>query len=246
MKPLKPFFSYFGSKYRLSKKYKTPSKDILIEPFAGSACYSLHYPEKQVKLYDKYDVICGVWDYLIHANEKEILDLPLIDFDKTLDDYSSLSQESKWLIGFWLAKARTTPTNKMSSYSTERFEIDHADSWNPATKRRIASQLRYIRHWTIEQKSYEQIENEDATWFIDPPYQQAGKSYKESSKNIDFDNLGGWCKERSGEIIVCENLGATWLPFQEFSTLVNSKSKVTHEVVYYQGFDNETTQLTLF
>jgi len=236
---LKPFFSYFGSKYRLSKKYKKPSKDILIEPFAGSACYSLHYPHKQVKLYDKYDVICGIWDYLINVKEQEILDLPLIDFDKTLDDYSSLSQEAKWLIGFWLNKASIKPRNKISYYSTERFEKDSADSWNPATKRRISNQLQYIRHWTIENKSYKDIENDDATWFIDPPYQDAGKIYVKSSKDIDFDHLGIWCKERQGEIIVCENKGATWLPFQYFSDLKNTIGKKTFEVVYYQGFQDD-------
>ena len=244
MKPLKPFFSYFGSKYFLAKHYPKPQHDILIEPFAGSACYSLHHHYKQIKLYDKYDVICGIWDYLIHANEQEILDLPLIDFDKTLDDYSSLPQESKWLIGFWLAKARTTPTNKMSSYSTERFEIDRADSWNPATKRRIASQLRYIRHWTIEQKSYEDIENEQCTWFIDPPYENEGKSYKESSKNIEYSDLSVWCKERYGQVIVCESNKAKWLPFETLKIILNSGGGRTEEMVWLN--ENNIRQRTLF
>ena len=50
--------------------------------------------------------------------------------------------------------------------------------------------------------------------------------------------------ERYGEIIVCENEGADWLPFKDFSLLSNCRSKQTHEVVYYQGFNE--SQLYLF
>lgn len=253
---LKPFFSYFGSKYRLSKKYHEPTKNVLIEPFAGSACYSLHYPHKQVKLFDKYGVICSIWDYLIHVSENEFLNLPLIDFDKPVDDYN-ICQEAKYLIGFWLMSTSTSPGLKHTSRSIKLIQGGHLttrtvnnqkitttekptnfSSWTEKNKIKIASQLQYIRHWTIENKSYDQIDNQNATWFIDPPYQIAGKSYKESSKNINFNHLGEWAKQRYGEIIVCENEGAKWLPFKSFTDLTNSRRKQTQEVVYYQGFEN--------
>lgn len=261
-KHLKPFFSYFGSKSMLSKKYPAPSKDILIEPFAGSACYSLHYSHKKVKLFDKYDIICSVWDYLIHVSEKEILDLPLIDFDKSIDDYA-ICQEAKYLIGFWLMSAGTKPVTKHTSRSKKHIQGGYVytrivngikktsiegprllSCWAEKNKQKIAGQLQYIRHWTIEQKSYDLISNEDATWFIDPPYQKAGTVYKESSKNIDYNHLSAWCKDRQGEVIVCENDGADWLPFDYFSPLRNFQNKQTHEVVYYQGFNE--IQLSLF
>jgi site-specific DNA-adenine methylase len=244
-KPLKPFFSYFGSKYRLSKKYPAPTKPVLIEPFAGSACYALHYPHKQVKLFDKYDVICSIWDYLINVSESELLSLPLIDFDKSVDDYN-ICQEAKYLIGYFLADGRGVPSKKHTSRSINKIRIkdDACERWTNAKKAQIANQLEYIRHWKIEQKSYEEIENEDATWFIDPPYQVAGKKYKESSRNIDFDHLGTWCKQRQGEIIVCENAGATWLPFEYFADTKGVQNKKTQEVVYYQGITE--TQLNLF
>lgn len=139
---LSPFFSYFGSKYLLSKKYKKSSKDILIEPFAGSACYSLHYPHKQVKLYDKYEVVCGIWDYLIHSKEQEILDLPIIDFDKTVHDYN-ICQEAKWLIGYFLADARGVPSVKHTSRSINKIkENENArNRWTHSKKIQIASQV---------------------------------------------------------------------------------------------------------
>lgn len=258
---LKPFFSYFGSKSILSKKYPAPSKDVLIEPFAGSACYSLHYPHKQVKLFDKYDIVCSIWDYLIHVSEKEILELPLIDFDKSVDDYD-ICPEAKYLIGFWLMLTSTKPAYRHTSRSKKHIHGWHVYTraigeikktiekprplycWTEKNKQKIASQLQYIRHWTIEQKSYELIGNENATWFIDPPYQKAGAVYKESSKNIDFNHLSAWCKERQGEVIVCENNGALWLPFTHFSSFRNFQNKQKHEVVYYQGFNE--IQLSLF
>ena len=61
--------------------------------------------------------------------------------------------------------------------------------------------------------------------------------YKETSKNIDFEHLGNWCKERLGEVIVCESDNANWLPFETFSTILNTQKKKSLECVYYQGFD---------
>ena len=240
----------------MAKKYPSPNQDTIIEPFAGSACYALHYHWKKVKLFDKYDVICGIWDYLIHAKEFEILALPILKDGDHIDNFN-IPQESKNLIGFWLATGHTSPSKKLSGFSKihskegkimykdgyERKTMPHK-SWSESQKNIIASQLQYIRHWEIKQDSYENIDNEQATWFIDPPYQMAGKGYKESSKNIDFDHLGNWCQNRQGEVIVCENQGANWLPFEHFSTLINNQKKSTTEVVYYQGITE--TQLKLF
>lgn len=255
-KPLKPFFSYFGSKYRVSKKYPVPTKEVLIEPFAGSACYSLHYPHKQVKLFDKYEVICSIWDYLIHVKESEILALPILKDDDHIDAFN-IPQEARNLIGFWLATGHTSPSKKLSGFSRihskagklmykdgyARHTMPHK-SWSEAQKNIIASQVNYIRHWRISHTSYENIPNEDATWFIDPPYQKAGKNYKESSKNIDFNHLSEWCRERQGEVIVCENLGADWLPFKEFQNLRSTIGKATTEAMYTQGINE--IQLSLF
>ena len=71
-----------------------------------------------------------------------------------------------------------------------------------------------IRHWKIRQGSYQGIEDfSTATWFVDPPYQSAGKHYKHGCQGIDYPHLGEWCQSLRGQVIVCENDGATWLPF---------------------------------
>ncbi len=255
MKPLKPFFSYFGSKYNLAKHYPSPKHNILIEPFAGSACYALHYPQKQVKLYDKFDIVCGIWDYLIKAKKEEILDLPMIDFDKSLDDYPTIPQEAKWLIGYWLHTSNYRPDTKWTSRckssaqgfiskSGEVYKPRNYNTWTELNKIKIAEQLEHIRHWTIEQKSYEDLYNEQATWFIDPPYQYEGKGYAHSSNKIDYSHLGEWCKEREGQVIVCEGEKAKWLPFEPLKTILNCQNKEFNEVVWLN--EQNPKQQTLF
>ncbi|MCC7542451.1 MAG: hypothetical protein IT379_39905 [Deltaproteobacteria bacterium] len=79
-----------------------------------------------------------------------------------------------------------------------------------------------IKHWRAVCASYETIDTrEPATWFVDPPYEDKGRHYPHGSRGIDFDALGAWCKSLPGQVIVCENEGARWLPFRPF---VASKS----------------------
>jgi hypothetical protein len=58
---------------------------------------------------------------------------------------------------------------------------------------------------------FESTPDTEATWFVDPPYAVAGKSYK--VRFTDYPRLAEWCKGREGQVIVCENEGADWLPF---------------------------------
>jgi hypothetical protein len=44
-----------------------------------------------------------------------------------------------------------------------------------------------------------------------------------SNKDIDYKNLAEWCKNRNGQIIVCENSKADWLPFQNIKLMQGSK-----------------------
>jgi site-specific DNA-adenine methylase len=233
---LKPFFTYFGGKYRVALKYPKPIYDIIIEPFAGSAGYSLRYPERQIHLYDKDEKICGVWDYLIKSSKDEILNLPL-DMQNGVDHYANLCQEAKWLIGFWLNKGTTSPCKMPSSWMRQG---SHTNSfWGQVIRNRIAEQVDQIKHWKITHKSYNEIENKLATWYIDPPYQKAGVHYRESAKNINFSNLSKFCLERSGQVIVCENYGANWLPFEMFSDIKSTpgskRSGISKEFIYHRG-----------
>ena len=225
---LRPFFSYFGSKYRLTRRlYPSPSCDTIIEPFAGSACYATVHNTDRVILNDLDPIIFGVWSFLIKSRPECIRALPLIQPDQKIDDLE-ICQEAKWFIGFWLNKAATGPRRQLSSWALKY----PSQFWGERKREQIAKQVDKIDHWKITNHQYFEIENQEASWFIDPPYQEAGKIYRRSSSGIDYQNLGDWCVERLGQIIVCENEGAQWLPFSGPEEMNNVRAKKTSEVSF--------------
>jgi hypothetical protein len=211
---LRPFFSYFGSKWAIAGRYHAPVYDTIIEPFAGSAGYSLRYPAHRVVLYDKSPVIVGIWRYLITADPAEILALPDIEDGATVADYD-LSDPQRWLIGFWVCAAAASPQKTPTGWTKRHPDKNY---WGPRVRARLASQVPAIRHWRAECLSYQEIPNQRATWLIDPPYKVAGKHYPHGSRQIDYAHLGAWCGGRRGQVIACEQTGADWLPFEHLTT----------------------------
>lgn len=212
---LQPFFTYYGGKWRAAPHYPVPEHDTVIEPFAGSAGYALRHPNLDIRLYDIDPIICGVWDYILKASESEILALP--DVETTVDDLIGIPQEARWLIGLWLNKGAASPRKSPSAWM--RSGMCPNSYWGGAIRERIARQQQHVRHWRVENASFEDIPQRPATWFVDPPYEQSGKHYVHGAAGIDFASLGQWCKQRWGQVIVCENEGATWLPFEQFRSI---------------------------
>jgi hypothetical protein len=211
---MRPFFSFFGSKWRVANYYPVPTHSTIIEPFSGSAGFSLRYPNRMVKLYDADPIIYGTWRYLLHASPNDIRKLPVM-FEHI--DELNVCQEARWLIGFWLNKGCVGPSKSPSKWMRDYQSKQPGVYWGEKIRERIASQVSGIRHWTITHASYEDIPDQSATWFIDPPYEVAGRAYR--FHDIDYLALGDWCQSRTGQVIVCENAGATWLPFTPFRTI---------------------------
>lgn len=222
---LNPFFSYFGSKYRVGRHYSEPKYSTIIEPFAGSAGYSLRFPDKRVQLIDSYEPIVQLWNYLIKVSEEEILSLPVRDFDRDHPvDALRIAPEAKLLLGFWLTESQTSASRYPLSQS-------RGGNWTKRKRALVADQLQYIRHWKAQHASYADIVDPGpATWFIDPPYQQAGRRYRQ--RNIDYGHLADWCKSRQGQVIVCEQHPAAWLPFVPLIEHNNASNRSYKEVVY--------------
>ena len=65
-------FSYYGRKSKIVDYYPPPKHKRIIEPFAGSARYSLKYWQNDVLLVDKYDVIIKIWNRLKTCNKNKI------------------------------------------------------------------------------------------------------------------------------------------------------------------------------
>lgn len=232
MKSLRPFFSYYGGKWRNAKHYPAPKHETIVEPFAGSAGYALRYPDRQVKLYDLDPVICTVWDYLIKVRPDEVQALPDVPVDGTVDDLN-VCAEAKLLIGFWLNRGSARPCKTPSKWFREG--LAPSSFWGPRTRKVISEQVEFIRHWTVENKSYQDIGDLTATWFVDPPYEKAGGHYKFGSRQMDFPHLGAWCQSRQGQTIVCEADGATWLPFNSLGDFkATRKGTRSKESIWYQ------------
>jgi len=115
-----------------------------------------------------------------------------------------------------------------------------AKSW-PRILPKMRHWLPKISHWRFMQLDYTVIPNMEATWFIDPPYNNiAGQRYRTHVAN--YPQLGEWCKNRWGQVIVCENYGAGWLPFEPLTQrrgVVSSYQKSrAMEAVYVQNQDS--------
>lgn len=232
-----PFFTYYGGKWRIAPKYPAPTCDRIIEPFAGSAGYSLRHAGKDVWINDIDPVVVGTWHYLIWATAEEILALPDLEPGQTVDDLS-VHQEARWLIGWWLNKGSAQPKLRPSSFMLNHPE--GAPYWGQSIRERIARQLPYIQHWTLTDYDYEELPGLDATWFIDPPYEAAGRHYKYGSDGIDFERLGRWCESRPGQVIACEADAAKWLPFEDLAVIDSTegrqkKSRARREVVWVRA-----------
>jgi site-specific DNA-adenine methylase len=218
-------FPYYGSKNKAAAKYPEPQSNLIIEPFAGSAGYSCLYHDHDVLLNDLNPVICDVLNYLIAAGKHDILNLPLIPPGNSVDDFN-ISDVEKWLIGFWLNTSSTAPGKQLSKWGRKAWAAQEVNFWGPRCRERLSRHVGYIDHWKVTSVDYAILRNDVATWFVDPPYQQMGKFY--TCNTIDYARLGAWCKNRQGQVIVCEQQGADWLDFSCLFTNFSAGKKRRH------------------
>lgn len=218
---LRPFFCYYGGKWRAAPRYPFPRYGKIVEPFAGAAGYATRYSNLDVTLIERDPVIAALWRFLISAKPSEIERIPLLGHDQTVDDLGGVPVEARWLVGFWLNKGASAP---MLSPSTWMKSGTRPNSyWGSVVRSRIASQVDKIKHWKIVEGSYEYALLDRATWFVDPPYDGAGRHYR--FWQVDYPKLAQWVRALPGFVIACENDGATWLPFKPFAVIRANPSK---------------------
>lgn len=229
-----PFWRYYGGKYRAASHYPKPKYDIIIEPFAGAAGYSTRHYEKDVILIEKYELIADMWQFLIDSSKDDILSIPLVE--SIYDLPKNIPQGARTLVGFSLNDATVAPVNVLSAGKRRMALLGrNFEGWNSNKRKRIADQVDLINHWTVVCSDYSILGSGiKATWFVDPPYNnKAGSLYVHNK--IDYRQLANWCLNLTGQVIVCENEGADWLPFMPFresrSAMGRSNSK---EVIFYR------------
>jgi len=215
--------SYYGSKSKLVDLYPEPIHDKIIEPFAGSARYSLKYWDRDILLIDKYEPIIKMWHWLQQATEKDLDNLPVLKQGESLSDFK-LSEGERLFLSFIVSNGVSSPRNTVTKRAAPDIK------YKIQTTKDI---LNKIKHWDIRLGDYSDIDNCEATWFIDPPYFNGGEHYPKGSKYIDYKELANWCKSRQGQVIVCENDSANWLPFTHLKEYWGG-IKRSNEVIYYQ------------
>lgn len=226
-------FYFYGGKRRLARFYPAPDYRVVVEPFAGSAAYSVTHvvPVKgkravdRIILIEKDKRVYDTWVKLLAMDVDEVLNYPIPDAGARTSDFLLMTSACSNRI------ARTeemTVTTRMPVVLRRMFK-------------QIAAVLPHVKERIeIVHGDYTEAENIEATWFIDPPYhvdgraQSRGMGYAEgcNSYALDYEALADWCRSRRGQRIVCEQQGATWLPFNHLRRARNSIGNEAAEVVW--------------
>lgn len=197
-------WAYFGSKHGLARKYPPPApRGPIIEPFAGSAGYSVYWatPGRPVYLYDTDPEVIETWHRLQRPDAIEVL-------RKAESEFYEKGTTTDLLIRH---VAGLTGVRRLNPYTLKNW---------PGVRNRILQAIPLIRTWTVELRDYREVPNRRGTWFIDPPYRPserystAGNGYAKGADDIDYEKLSDWCRSRRGMTMVCEQYPADWLPFR--------------------------------
>jgi hypothetical protein len=243
---LRPFWRYYGAKWRIAPRYPAPRHRTIIEPFAGAAGYSLRYPERDVILVEKYHVIAEIWRWLIAATPDEVRAIPCVDAVADLPAW--VPRGARWLVGFTMGQSRMRPALNTSAglLARRRTGTRWAESWTEAARERCAQQVTAIKHWRVIEGEYTAAPDIEASWFVDAPYRgRAGAAYVHHSRGIDYPALARWCRARRGQVIVCEAAGADWLPFAPFGETRGMGAARSREAIWWQDSARSQEQLPL-
>lgn len=237
MKPTGPLFKWFGSKWLSARLMPVPEHSIIVEPFAGSAGYSLRYADRQVVICEINPFVYQLWYWLIlHATEADIRAIPLGVPEGTDIRTLGLSVGQELLLKHWQR------TNNVGSCWTVSPWGNKPGQWTANTRARVAEEVQAVKHWILRADGMRALSDyHTATWFVDPPYQY---NYQYKSAPIDYGELGRLVRAAQGQKIVCEAVcpktGAvpTWLPFEPFGERITSRRKATEnhhskELIYH-------------
>ena len=176
------------------------------------AAYALHYSDHQVYLVERDDRVFAIWAFLLGQDaDAYIREIP--DRVKVGDRISAMFPSDQYPEGFIeILRAECNHGTQGATGIHDQITKIGAHGWH-RIKQRLHYWLPRIKHWKVIRGSYEAAPDVEATWFIDPPYNNpAGARYR--CHDLDYQRLARWCRSRRGQTIVCENMGASWLPFQ--------------------------------
>lgn len=215
-------FYYYGRKKQIARHYPEPTHDTIVEPFAGSAAYSLHGDNwrKRVVLIERDQRVAEIWRWLIEeATPSAILGLPALKVGER-------SSEFLHIIHAATKMAFKYRTIKVTPVLERNWEI---------SKRVMASSVHKVKHWELHVGDYTCAPDVEATWFIDPPYRSApGEGYAHGSGQINYEALAAWITKRRGQLICCEGQFGDYLPFAPLLKLPGVAGKISVEKIFHR------------
>lgn len=213
--------------------YPPPLFPVVVEPFAGSAAYSMYHLDSldRVLLFEKDERVCETWWRLLAMTPEEVLAYPVPKAGETTSDFLAM----------------TTATSSAIARCNSMTVTPRIQQVMPIMLGQISRLVeRAAKKVEVVCADYAAAANIEATWFVDPPYQQLpgtrttktvyprGMGYRSGcdSESIDYERLAEWCLARRGQRIVCEQAGAAWLPFQHLAGSRDALGAMRAEVVW--------------
>lgn len=240
MNKIGPLFKWFGSKWQSAKRYPSPEHDILIEPFAGGAGYSLNHCNRTVIVWEEDPNLARLWQWLIKSATDDDIRLIPVGLPMGTDIRTiGLTQGQTLLLKHWQR------TNNVGDCWTVSPWGHLPGQWTANTRARLADEIGAISHWEFRDP-YNYIDI-PSSWFIDPPYLYNYK-YRASLPPFDYQALSSLVQtiHRDSQVIVCEAACKVsgripdYLPFKASHSSVTSRRKAeqshhSRELVYLRG-----------
>lgn len=232
-------FYYYGGKSSVVSRYQRPVHDTIVEPFAGSAMYSVFHlmrrNAERVILVEKDPRVVELWQRLLAMTPDDVLALPIPAVGERTTDFLYMTAATSNAVG----KSTTITISERMPYIIG------------VMLKKIAYALPHVKgRVEVIEGDYRAAPDIEATWFIDPPYQlhlAKGNSTKTAlpqgmgygkgcdSSTINYADLADWAMARRGHVIVVEQEGADWLPFTPMVKTRDSQGDKKREMVWESG-----------
>lgn len=234
-----PLFKWFGSKWQSGKHYPPPEHDLVIEPFAGGAGYSLNHSERTAILWEEDPHLIALWKWLIFdATPALVRDIPVGLAIGTDIRQIGLSSGQALLLKHWQR------TNNVGDCWTVSPWGHLPGQWTNNTRSRVAEEIEGVKHWRVEPPVH--YIDRPATWFVDPPYLYNYR-YRRDLPAFDHSSLDRFAQTVSKESLVlfCEAAEKgtgrmpDYLPFAPSHRSITSRRKESQshhssELIYIQ------------
>lgn len=207
-------YFYYGGKRALAGRYDPPEYPVIVEPFAGSAGYAMRHLAvvDRVLLVEKDARVVELWRRLLAMEPAEVLALPVPKAGEETADFLHMTAAASNAIA---RCSRMLVTERMPRVIG--LMLHRIAAVLPEAKRKVE----------VVHGDYRDAPDVEACWFVDPPYQATGAASGKTwfpqgmgyapgctAGELDYAELAEWCRARRGQVIVCEQEGAAWLPFR--------------------------------